>query len=95
MVLIRFTLIRFTLVALMLISPSLWPQNSAESEVAMDAPQKLDDATTKKDQQAENNKAPEATAEIESSEENQPATGDFKPSEEISEDFPVPLPSDI
>jgi len=27
--------------------------------------------------------------------ENQPEDRDFKPSEEISEDFPVPLPSDI
>ena len=85
--LIRFSLIRITLVALMLISPPLWSQNSVESEVAMDAPQKLDDG-------------PEATADkvttdAESSDENQPATGDFKPSEEISEDFPVPLPSDI
>lgn len=27
--------------------------------------------------------------------ESQPQDSDFKPSEEISEDFPVPLPSDI
>jgi len=100
MTLIRFALIQLTLVALMLTSPSLWSQNGAAPEIAMDAPQKLDDAAAKEDQQADDNQAPQAkadetTAEPDSNEENQPAIGDFKPSEEISEDFPVPLPSDI
>ncbi|MGB2044523.1 MAG: hypothetical protein ACPH9H_05560 [Porticoccaceae bacterium] len=41
----------------------------------------------------EEQKAPATTAQEQ--QETQPEDRDFKPSEEISEDFPVPLPSDI
>ena len=34
-------------------------------------------------------------AKTQEQQETQPEDRDFKPSEEISEDFPVPLPSDI
>lgn len=42
---------------------------------------------------AEEHAAP--TAKTQEQQESQPEDRDFKPSEEISEDFPVPLPSDI
>ena len=42
---------------------------------------------------AEEQTAP--TAKTQEQQESQPEDRDFKPSEEISEDFPVPLPSDI
>jgi hypothetical protein len=39
--------------------------------------------------------AVETEAETEKEQDKKPQDRDFKPSEEISEDFPVPLPSDI
>ncbi len=68
------------LLATMLGSPMLWSQDDRE---------KLES----KAQEAPKVEAPKV--------ENKPSAaakkpaGDFKPSEEISEDFPVPLPSDI
>ena len=44
----------------------------------------------KKEPSASSNKEPSATANKETQDDR-----DFKPSEEISEDFPIPLPSDI
>jgi hypothetical protein len=39
--------------------------------------------------------AVETEAETEKEQDKKPQDRDFKPSEEISEDFPIPLPSDI
>jgi hypothetical protein len=74
----------------MLGSSALWSQDTAE---------KSGSAT----QEAVRQEAPEQQANPDESANNKESatasekkpTGDFKPSEEISEDFPVPLPSDI
>ncbi|MDG1494555.1 MAG: hypothetical protein P8Q91_01670 [Porticoccaceae bacterium] len=75
--------------ATMLGSSVLWSQDNTEQ---------LESET----QQAPAPEAPKPKPMQEELQENQPSTetkqqpaGDFKPSEEISEDFPVPLPSDI
>ncbi len=77
------------LLATMLGSSALWSQDNAaqlESKAqeasGLEAPKSKDsqDQSTKNKQSATVKEKP---------------AGDFKPSEEISEDFPVPLPSDI
>ena len=70
------------LLTTMLGSSALWSQDDTEKlETEVEAPKGEDSP----DQSTENK--PSAAA-------KKPA-GDFKPSEQISEDFPVPLPSDI
>ena len=77
------------LLATMLGSSALWSQDDAEQlesktqETATPEAPMLGD---KQDPSTENKQSAPVT--------EKPA-GDFKPSEEISEDFPVPLPSDI
>ena len=78
------------LLATMLGSSALWSQDTAEKSesttqeaVRQEAPEQQ----ANPDESANNKESATAS-------ENKP-TGDFKPSEEISEDFPVPLPSDI
>lgn len=71
------------LLVALLTAPLLWSEEGAEAN-AMSGPQVLEGPT------AESPDDKQQTT----PDEDQPA-GDFKPSEEISEDFPVLLPSDI
>ena len=72
----------------MLGSSALWSQEDTEKLEA-------------EAQQATEVEAPKGEDSPDQSTENKPSAaakkpaGDFKPSEQISEDFPVPLPSDI
>lgn len=76
------------LLATMLGSPALWSQDDTEklASKAQEAPKVEASKVENGLDQSTKNKPPAAA--------KTPA-GDFKPSEEISEDFPVPLPSDI
>jgi hypothetical protein len=57
-------------------------------------PSKSEVTKSREIQPAETQQTPEPS-ETEKTSGTQPRDGDFKPDEEISEDFPVPLPSDI
>ena len=76
--------------ATMLGSSVLWSQNTLEITASQ-----AEDAVAQNTSQptVEADKSSQAKESATASERNPP--GDFKPSEEISEDFPVPLPSDI
>lgn len=76
--------------ATMLGSSVLWSQNTPEITVSQ-----ADDAVAQNTSQptVEPDKSSQAK-ESATATERKPL-GDFKPGEEISEDFPVPLPSDI
>lgn len=88
------------LLATMLGSSALWSQDDAEQ-----LEPEAQEASRLEAPISSEAAAPEAPVladkQDESTKNKQPATvneqpaGDFKPSEEISEDFPVPLPSDI
>jgi len=54
-----------------------------------EAPAKNEDQATVPSGQPEEDQSPDE------SEQTEPSDKDFRPSEEISEDYPVPLPSDI
>jgi len=83
------------LLATMLGSSTLWSQGAGgvsesqtEEAVEQEAPkQKAPKQRTGADESPNNKKSAAAS--------EKKTAGDFKPSEEISEDFPVPLPSDI
>ena len=93
------------LLATMLGSSVLWSQDSAEiaepqTEEAVE--QTVSQKQVSQQQAAKQTAPNQKTGPDESSNNQESAaaskkktTGDFKPSEEISEDFPVPLPSDI
>jgi len=78
-----------------LLSPPLWSQDSAEvtpanaaSEAAMDGPKAVVDAEDYNPEDSEGSEDKQQSETLEPG-------ADFKPDEEISEDFPIPLPSDI
>ena len=98
------------LLATMLASSVLWSQDSTEisepqteEAVEQTASQKQASQQQAVKQTAPEQEAPNQKTGLDESSNNQESaaaskkktTGDFKPSEEISEDFPVPLPSDI
>jgi len=72
------------LLATMLGSSALWSQDAGQQEATK---QEAPKPTAKPDESSKNKESATAS--------EKKTTGDFKPSEEISEDFPVPLPSDI
>lgn len=86
---IRILLITMLFIPALLIAQESNPENPLEnSEPSADSEPSANNepsASSNKEPSATNNNEPQETQD----------DRDFKPSEEISEDFPVPLPSDI
>lgn len=91
---------RLIAVALLAVSLPLWSAEPAPADNRpMDAAESRQPSVVSTEPSAAPSNAPVATPEARTVE-NSPTTAnnppmDFKPSEEISEDFPISLPSDI
>jgi hypothetical protein len=81
---------RVLLYILLSVSLAVFAQQQSDQEVSAEREDKPAEAVTPKDATQPADDQP-----LEESGETGSSDKDFKPSEEISEDYPVPLPSDI